>query len=109
MRVVKVAKLMLNARVGESGDRSVHAEKTSQRAEGGGSVAQKSLGVRKERGKPPDDDEVISTLQKAIEVFRKSTVEEVTSFTNMACRNVQVTIDKIEKTYQVVHVQLSRK
>ena len=33
MRAVKVEKLVLNAHVGESGDRSVHAEKTSQQAE----------------------------------------------------------------------------
>ena len=33
VRVVKVEKLVRNARVGENGGRSVHAEKTSQEAE----------------------------------------------------------------------------
>ena len=35
MRVVKVEKLVVNARVGDSGDRSVRGEKVSQQAENG--------------------------------------------------------------------------
>ena len=46
-----------------------------------------SLGSQEgERGKSTDVNEVISTLQKTIEVFRKRNVKEVISFTNVACR-----------------------
>ena len=85
MRAVEVEKLVANARVGESGDRSVRDEKAFQQAERKDSVTQKVSEVRKEIGRSPDDDEVISTLRKAIEDFRKKTIQEVIHFTSMTC------------------------
>ena len=85
MRVIKVEKLVLNVRVGKSGDRSVRVEKVLQQAEMNEDSATESLGSQEEEGREnlsPDDDEVISTLQKAIEVKMKRTIKEVIDFTN---------------------------
>ena len=84
MRVVKVGKLVSNVRVGESGDRLLRVEKASQQAERRIQSHRKSWKSGR-RGQSPDDDEVISTLQKAIEVFRKRTIKDVINFTNTTC------------------------
>ena len=74
MRVVRVEKLVLNVRAGASGDRLVRAEKALQQAERRIQSHRKSRKSGRREEKSPDDDEVISTLQKAIEVFRKRTI-----------------------------------
>ena len=76
---------MFNVRVGESGDRLVRAQKASQQAERRIQSHRKSRKSGRREEKYPDDDEVIRTLQEAIEVFRKRTIKEVISFTNMTC------------------------
>ena len=76
MRAVKVEKVLLNARVGECGDRLVRAKKALQQAE---RMIQSHRKSRKSgrRGQSPDDDEVTSTSKKAMEVFRKRSIKEV--------------------------------
>ena len=85
MQVVKVGGLVLNVRVGESRDRSVRAEKTLQKAESRIQSHRKSRKSGRREEKSPDDDEVFSTLQKAIEVSRKGTIKEVINVPNMTC------------------------
>ena len=63
MRVVQVEKMVVSARVGESGDRSVRVQRTLRQAEKQDSAIQEVSEVWKERGKSPDL--VISTLQRA--------------------------------------------
>ena len=67
MRVAKVEKLVLTARVGESGDRSVRAQKALQQAARGIQSHRKSRKSGRREDQSPDGDEVISALRKAIE------------------------------------------
>ena len=76
---------MFNVRVGESGDRLVRAEKALQQTERRIQSHRKSRKSGRRKEKSPDDDEVIRTFQKTIEVFRKRTIKEVISFTSMTC------------------------
>ena len=75
MRIVKVEQLVLNVRVGASGDRSALAEKESQQAERKIQSHRKSRKSGRRGRTSPDDDEVISTLRKAIQVSRKRTIK----------------------------------
>ena len=68
MRVIKVEKLVVDVRDGESGDRTFRAEKVLQQVERTRIRPHKKKS-RKSGGrgwKSPDDDEVVSSLRKAI-------------------------------------------
>ena len=116
MRLVKVEKLVLNARVVKVVTDQFALRRRCSRLKEGFSHTE-SLGVRKERGKSPDDDEVISTLQKAIESLQEKDHQGGDRFHQHNVPNIQMTMEKIEKTvevhqlqfsYQAVDVQLSR-
>ena len=76
---------MFNVSEGVSGDRLVRAQKALQQAERRIQSHRKSRKPGRREEKYPDDAEVIRTLQEAVEVFRKSTIKQVISFTNMTC------------------------
>ena len=116
MRVVEEEKLVLSARVRESVDRKVRAEQVEKNEDSDTQKKSRELGRKRQR-KFPDDDDVISTWQKAIEDFRGKDNQRGDRFREHNMLNIQTTIEKIEKivevhrlrfSNQVVDVRLSR-
>ena len=81
----------MNVRVGESGERSVRAEKASQQAESFSHTKSRRSG---RRGKSPDNDDEVINAESTRSLRRKVVIVQNIQ---MNCRESVPTIENIEK------------